>query len=135
MKRAVFIAILLSQSSLAALAQVGGSGVSAPFGGGGSVNFCPVRVMNEGDSTTTTTSDCMLAVNKITGSATGVTLNVSPFAGQVLVIKDAKGDASTFNITITPSMGNIDASATYVINTDYGSVRLVYTGTQWVTSQ
>jgi len=46
-------------------------------------------------------------------------------------IKDNAGTASIYNITITPSGKNIDGSASLVLNTNYGSVDIVYNGTQW----
>lgn len=51
--------------------------------------------------------------------------------GQKHTIKDNGGLAATNNITITPSSGNIDGAASYVINTNYGSIDCVYTGTAW----
>jgi hypothetical protein len=48
-----------------------------------------------------------------------------------MIIKDGKGDAATNNITVTPAAGTIDGSSTAVINTNYGSMQLIYNGTQW----
>lgn len=64
-------------------------------------------------------------------AAHGITLISSPKTGQFYSIKDATGTAATHNITITPASGNIDGAATYIISTNYGSVDLVYSGTQW----
>lgn len=86
----------------------------------------PIRIMTTGASTTLTVYDSVLIVNKGTGSATAVTL---PAAGGTFTIKDGKGDAATNNITI--SGVNIDGAASYVIRTNYGSVTLVYNGTQY----
>lgn len=60
-----------------------------------------------------------------------VTLLASPETGRTFTIKDDRGTAAANNITITPAAGNIDGAATYVINTNYGSVTLIYNGTQW----
>lgn len=60
-----------------------------------------------------------------------IALIPSPDSGRVIIIKDNSGAALVNNITITPAAGNIDGAANYVINTNYGSVTLIYNGTQW----
>jgi hypothetical protein len=53
--------------------------------------------------------------------------------GQEFTIKDGLGLAAPATpITITPTAGTIDGSATAVINAPYGSLTLVYNGTQWL---
>lgn len=47
------------------------------------------------------------------------------------VVKDAKGDAGTNNITITTAGGTIDGSASYVISANYGTVHFITDGTEW----
>lgn len=76
---------------------------------------------------TATTEDVTL-VNH-TGIFT-VNLPVTPPTGTNLIIKDLSGNASTNNITVSSSQ-QIDGSATYLINTNFGSVRVVFTGTTW----
>jgi hypothetical protein len=77
----------------------------------------------------------VLATDEIVGATSGaaraITLNASPSTGQVVTIKDVTGTAAANNITITPAAGNIDGAGTKVINTNYGSVDLWYSGTQW----
>jgi hypothetical protein len=97
-------------------------------------NYVPTRVVTAAGGITALASDGCIVVNKSVGAATAVTLYASPATGAKLRIKDGKGDANTNNITITPAAGNIDGSATNVINTAYGKVTLLYTGTQWVTA-
>ena len=76
----------------------------------------------------------LLLVNKTSGAATGVTLPTPGYDGQALKIVDAKGDAATNNITITPGSGTINGAATHVISENYGSVELVWDGTNWTVS-
>ena len=53
--------------------------------------------------------------------------------GQTFIIKDGLGLASVANpITITPSAGTIDGAANATISAPYGSVTLIYNGTQWL---
>lgn len=53
--------------------------------------------------------------------------------GRVFNIKDGLGLANGGNpITITPAAGTIDGSATATINAAYGSLTLVYSGTEWL---
>ena len=52
--------------------------------------------------------------------------------GQVFYIKDGLGLAAPATpVTITPLAGTIDGAATAVINAPYGSLTLVYSGTEW----
>ena len=75
----------------------------------------------------------LILVNKTSGEATGITLPEPAFTSnsQAFIIVDAKGDAGSNNITITPSSGTINGAATYVINVNYGAVQLVHDGTNW----
>ena len=47
------------------------------------------------------------------------------------VVKDAKGDAATNNITITSAGGTIDGSASHIISANYGTVHFITDGTEW----
>lgn len=73
----------------------------------------------------------LILVNKDSGAATAITLPTANYVGQTWIIVDAKGDAGTNNITITPASGNINGSATYTINENYESVILVWDGTNY----
>jgi hypothetical protein len=89
------------------------------------------RVITAAGAVTAATSDRHICVNKTTGAATTVNLFAAPTAGTILTVDDCKGDAATNNITVTPAAGNIDGAGTFVINTNFGSVTMVYTGTIW----
>ena len=62
-----------------------------------------------------------------------ITLPAAPVEGEYYIIKDATGSAGTKNVTIAGNGHNIDASSTYVINTAYQCVQLVYNAanTRW----
>lgn len=70
-------------------------------------------------------------VGATSSAARAITLSASPQKGQRHTIKDITGTAATNNITITPASGNIDGAATFVININFGSVTVIYNGTQW----
>jgi hypothetical protein len=78
-----------------------------------------------------TVDDNFVIVNRLTGAPTTITLPNSPVVGQTFIVKDGKGDAATNNITVDGNGNNIDGSIDYVINVNYGSLSLVYNGTQW----
>lgn len=78
---------------------------------------------------TTIPQDAVILVD--TSSARTITPLASPTTGQMHRIKDNVGSAATNNITITPSGKNIDGAASKVINVNYGSMDIVYNGTQW----
>lgn len=56
-----------------------------------------------------------------------------PTTGRTFIVKDAGGDSATNNITITTVGGvvTIDGGTTFVMNTDYESVSLVFNGTSY----
>ena len=89
------------------------------------------RTVTSGATIAMVSTDDVLIVNKTTGSATTVTLPASPTKGMRVVVKDAKGDAATNNITVQPAAGTIDGSATFLINAAYGFGDFIYDGTQW----
>ncbi len=77
----------------------------------------------------TLTTDYVILVD--TSSARTINLIASPVTGTTYRIKDNVGSAAANNITITPNAGNIDGSASFVMNANYQAVDLVYNGTQW----
>jgi hypothetical protein len=78
---------------------------------------------------TTLNTDYVLSCNRAGAIAIG--LISSPETGKVYRFKDISGAAASNNITITPASGNIDGSASYVLNTNYGAIDVIYTGSQW----
>lgn len=96
----------------------------------GPLVFTEVRTFTaSGDITMA--NEAILNVNKASGAATAVTLPPTPKTGRTIFIKDAKGDAATNAITITPASGNIDGAASMTISTNYGSILLQYNGSEW----
>lgn len=90
-----------------------------------------VRVVSAAGPVAVSPTDYAVALNKAVGAATVVNLPPTPTTGQVFVIKDAKGDASTNNITVTPDTGNIEGASTYVMNLNYQSITLFFNGSAW----
>jgi len=78
---------------------------------------------------TTLTTDYVILVD--TSVARTINLIASPVTGTTYRIKDAVGSAGNNNITIVPNAGNIDGSSSLVLTANYGSVDVVYSGTQW----
>lgn len=78
---------------------------------------------------TTVSQDAVILVDS--SAARTITPLASPTTGQRHIIKDSVGTAAANNISITPSGKNIDGVATKIINTNYGSMTIVYNGTQW----
>lgn len=77
-------------------------------------------------------TDYVVFVN--TTSARSVILDTSAVNAQMVTIKDRTGSAATNNITITATVGTIDGAASYIINSDFGSVTVVNdaVSTNWV---
>lgn len=78
-------------------------------------------------------TDDYLAVNA--SSIYTITLPSSPTLGDTYEFKDINGTASINNITINTLGGlNIDGASTLVMNTNFASFVVTYTGTQWSVS-
>lgn len=75
-------------------------------------------------------TDKVIAVGSISGPIT-VTLPSSASIGQIFIVKDEAGNASTFNIVINGNGHNIDGSSTITLAQNYGSISLVYFGSSW----
>lgn len=70
-------------------------------------------------------------VGATSSAARAIALPAAASTGETHTIADITGTAAANNITITGSAGNIDGAATKVINVNYGSVTVVWTGTIW----
>ena len=60
-----------------------------------------------------------------------VNMYATPYTGLTYTIADVTGSAATNNITVNGNGSNIDGSSSHTINSNYGSITLVYTGTIW----
>lgn len=78
-------------------------------------------------------TDQFLGVDS-SGGAITIQLPNAPATGRVYVIKDATGSAATNNITVTTVGGVvlIDGAATFVMNTAYQSINVLFNGTQYL---
>jgi hypothetical protein len=77
------------------------------------------------------TTDEVVSVEVPGPVAVAVTLPAG-VTGQVFYIKDGLGLAAPATpITITPTAGTIDGSATATIDAPYGALTLVYSGVEW----
>jgi hypothetical protein len=75
-------------------------------------------------------SDQFLSVDTSSLSIT-IELPNAPVASKTFIIKDRTGTAGTRNITVTTVGGTvlIDGAATFVANTNYQSINLIFNGT------
>lgn len=88
-------------------------------------------VRSSGASTVTIgSSDYFLCLDP-TSNAITANLPSSPPTGMTFLIKDCTGQAATHNITVTPNSGNIDGSSTFVMSTNFQSIAVTYSGSQW----
>lgn len=95
------------------------------------LNFIPSAfpvVMPAGDYTVLN-SDYF--VGATTSAARAITLPAAPVAGETHRIKDITGTGAANNITVSGNGKNIDGAATFVINTNRGSIDVIYNGTEW----
>jgi hypothetical protein len=77
-------------------------------------------------------TDHYMAVNA--SSVYTITLPTAPTLGDTYEFKDINGLAGTNNVTISGNGNNIDGAATVVLNSNYTSLIVTYTGAQWSVS-
>jgi len=66
-------------------------------------------------------------------AATTVKMPAASAVGDWYVVTDPLGQAGSNNITVDGNGKNINGASTYVISTNYDSVRVLYTGSEWIT--
>jgi len=94
----------------------------------------PVTTVTQIAPYVATTSDYFIAMN--VPAASVVNLPAGP-TGKVYIVKDAAGKAGPvvsggLNNTITVSDATtIDGAASAIINVNYGSLTLIFNGTEW----
>ena len=80
---------------------------------------------------TTVQRDVFVLVGPSVSAPTTINLHTNAILGQILIIKDIKGDANTNNITIDPSPNKIDGLDKFIMTQNKQSVMLAWTGTEW----
>lgn len=101
-------------------------GPVGPAGPPGTPGLVPVTLVTTTPFAPTLT-DYYLAVNVAAPSSISLP---AALTGTVYIIKDISGLASTNSIIVTATT-NIDGAVSALINTDYGSITLIFNGTEW----
>ena len=102
-------------------------GPTGPQGEPGSLADVPVTLIDEATYSPDSTEYYLGVIYD--GSVT-ITLPAGT-VGKVYVVKDAVGDANTNPITVVATASTIDSQANYILNTDWGSISLIYNGIEW----
>lgn len=87
-------------------------------------------VQNVTGSTNVNDSTSFVSVGSISTSIT-ITLTSTPRTGQQVIVKDALGNAATYNIVVDGNTKLIDGEASYTLLTNYEALTLIYDGTRW----
>lgn len=75
-------------------------------------------------------ADHFISVNR--AGVVAITLTDNPYRGQVQIVQDASGLASSNIITVSPASGAINGQSFAQIQTDFGRVSFLYNGTTWL---
>lgn len=71
-------------------------------------------------------------INRATNGVLTFSLPTAPTDSMIVVVKDAKGDAKTYPITIIdPNSHTIDGATQIVLNTNYAGATLVWNSVAW----
>jgi hypothetical protein len=105
----------------------GPPGPPGPQGPAGSLENVAVTLI---DAATYTAIDTEYFLGIIYNGISTITLPAVT-SGKVYVVKDSLGDSNTNPISILATGTTIDGLASYTINTDWGSVTLLYNGIEW----
>jgi len=108
----------------------GGDPIWAAPSGGSTLTITTVN--NAASPYTVLGSDQFLAVNT-SGGAVTIRLPNAPATGTVFYVKDSNGTAAASNITVTTVGGavNIDGATSFVMNTAYESISVVFDGSAY----
>ncbi len=101
----------------------------ASTGGGGTTTLTVTSVNHAASPYTVLTTDSFLAVD-VSGGVVSILLPNAPATGRVFYIKDSTGNAAISNITVTTVGGavNIDGATSFVMNTAYESINVIFDG-------
>lgn len=92
-----------------------------------------LRRITAAGAVTVSGTDEVIVIAQTVGAAITVNLPASPLSGRTYSIKDGKGDAFTNTITVEPNGAQtIDGATNFVLNVNYGSVDVMWDGTQWL---
>jgi hypothetical protein len=105
----------------------GPQGEPGPPGPPGSLADLPVTLIDQ--STYSANSDEYFLGVIYDGTCT-ITLPAGTL-GKAFIIKDSVGDATTNNITVQTTGSTIDGENTYVLDSDWASIGLIYNGIEW----
>jgi hypothetical protein len=100
------------------------------YSSGETSNLRNVDIIDSGLDYTGNTSSDYLGINNAVKT---VYMPASPIQGQQVTISDEEGNANTFPITIDGNGNTFDglSDTQILINTDYGSITILYNGTFW----
>lgn len=122
---------------LAGNINLNGDGISIHTGASGDtvvIAYAPTytNVTNAMSPYSTTVTDNFISVN-VTAGAVTIRLPNAPASSRVFTIKDRVGLAGANNITITTVGGavNIDGATSFVMNTAYEAMSLLFNGTSY----
>lgn len=126
--------VLQTLLSLRSTGYIGISGRATPLSGldlAGSIGFTRRAVSAD---TNTAANDVIIATTSTSAARTHTIRTADTVGRRIYIFTDEGGNAGTNNITIaTEGTQKINGADTYVINTNYGSVRLYCNGTNWFT--
>jgi hypothetical protein len=82
---------------------------------------------------TATSASGVINYTSLTAARTVSLPDATTCKGKEIIIKDSAGAAATYNVTLDGNGSQtIDGSATYAINSNYGSVRIKSNGAGWI---
>lgn len=123
----LFINSVISGGSPGPVGPVGPIGPVGPVGPPGTPGLVPVTDVTT-QTYTATSTDYMLSV--LTNGPVTITLPIG-ILGAVYIIKDSLGDANNNPITIQGTGGQLVDGSIATINSPYGSLQLIFNGTEW----
>jgi len=105
----------------------GPPGPPGPQGPPGSLANLPVTLV---DSATYLATNTDYFIGVIFNGASTITLPAGTL-GKIFIIKDSTGDALTNPITVVATASTIDGAVSYIIDSPWGSIGLIYNGIEW----
>lgn len=88
----------------------------------------PVRTVTAAGDVAAAATDEMIVCAKAVAATFAINLPASPANDQRIIVKDGRGDAMRYPISIVPAAGTIEGQASIVLDRNWGMIVLRYAG-------
>ena len=90
-----------------------------------------VRIITAAGAVTMVNNDVIVEIAQSLPAACLVNIPTNPIVAQIYTVKDGRGIAKQYPITLQPPVGLIDGALNYIISNAYGAASFYWNGSAW----